>query len=397
MRKLMSVLSLMALLFISCSDSLSSDNLPESSTQTLVEGNTEFAVDLYNKLAQSDGNVFFSPYSVSSALAMTYAGARGNTAAEMEQALRFHLGRDNLHPAFNYLNNTLMDAAREDEHKLNIANGLSLTRGDVSEEFKALLKKYYDAEIFHGDLDKINSWVEDKTEGKIETILDELHPLSVCVLLNAVYFNADWASQFDHERTHDAPFNVSSDEQVTVDMMYQQNDFQLLEKDKFQAVSIPYKGNKMSMVILLPSDVDGITKLEAKLTHEKLLHWLDKLDNQSAREIELFLPKYELETEYDLSSAFKEMGMKDAFGTDADFTGMGWPKGELFISQIKHKAFVSVDEEGTEAAAATAVEMRTTAMPFYPVFRADRPFIFLIRENQTGSILFVGRIANPAD
>jgi serpin B len=179
--------------------------------------------------------------------------------------------------------------------------------------------------------------------------------------------------------------------------MYQKSYFQILGKEDFQAASIPYRGKHLSMIILLPCEVDGLAKLEKQLTGENVQQWLSELDKAPVQKIELYMPKYKLETGYDLVPPCKALGMKDAFDTSgkADFSGMGWPKGKLWISQIKHKAFVEVNEEGTEAAAATAVGMQATAVRFYPVFRADHPFLFLIRDNQTGSILFMGRMVNP--
>jgi len=362
----------------------------------LVQGNSAFAVKLYRELGGSDGNLFFSPYSISSALGMTFAGARGTTAKEMKSTLHFSLDQDALPPAFKHLNRELAATANKTGQKLNIANALVLTGGDVSGEFKATLKNYFDAEIFAGGLDKINGWVKQKTEGKIEKILEELDPNSVCVLLNAIYFKGTWASQFQKSSTHDAPFNLSAGKQVPVPMMYQKSDFKLLEEKDFQAVSLPYRGKSLSMVVLLPRTVNGLAALERQLADQSLTGWLAKLDAQPAQKIALFLPRFKLETQYDLVSPFTKMGMKEAFRfSKADFRGMGWPKGRLFISQIKHKAFVEVNEEGTEAAAATAVEMAMKSFRQDPVFRADHPFFCLIRDNESGSILFMGRIVNP--
>ena len=364
--------------------------------ENIVQGNNAFAMKMYRELGVSEGNLFFSPYSISSALGMTYAGARGTTAKEMKSALHFSLDQSALPPAFKRLNRELAATAKKSGQKLNVANALVLTGGDVSGEFKATLKNYFDAEIFAGGLDKINGWVKQKTEGKIETILEELDPNSVCVLLNAIYFKGTWASQFQKSSTHDAPFKQSAGKQVTVPMMYQKNDFKLLAEKDFQAVSLPYKGKSLSMVVLLPRTMDGLAALEKQLSDQSLIGWLKKLDAQPAQMIELFLPRFKLETKYDLVSPFTKLGMKEAFRlSKADFSGMGWPKGRLYISQIKHKAFVEVNEEGTEAAAATAVEMATKAFRQYPVFRADHPFLCLIRDNKSGSILFMGRIVNP--
>ena len=400
MKRLLLVLSailLSALLMAPFATSIIKASASEQSLhENVVKGNSAFAVQLYHELGAKEGNLFFSPYSISSALGMTYAGARGNTAKEMAEVLHFGLDQRELHSAFKNLNRELAATAQKSGQKLNIANALVLTGGDVSSEFKSILKDNYHAEIFPGDLAAINGWVAKKTEGKIEKILEELSGDSVCVLLNAVYFKGIWESQFEKYYTGDAPFGVSASKQVNVPLMYQKSEFKLLEEKNFQALSLPYKGQNLSMVILLPRAVDGLAALEKQLTIQNLNEWLAKLDHQEVVKVELFLPKFKLETRYDLVSPLEIMGMKDAFKMNvADFSGMGWPKGALSIGQIKHKAFVDINEEGTEAAAATAVEMVLTAMPYNPVFRADHPFIFIIRDNRSGAIVFMGRMVNP--
>jgi len=354
------------------------------------------AVQLYRELGAEKGNLFFSPYSISSALGMTYAGARGNTAKEMREALHFQLEQAALNSAFRDLNRELAATAHRSGQKLNIANALVLTGGNVSGEFRAILKDYYDAEFFSGGLDVINGWVKKKTEGKIDRILDELSANSVCVLLNAIYFKGAWEAQFEKKNTHDAPFHLLANKQVKVPLMYRKGDLKILEEGDLQVISLPYKGKSLSMVILLPKTVDGLGALEGQLTAGKLTGWLAKLDKQPDRKVSLYLPRFKLETGYDLGSPFQKMGMKDAFSPAADFSGMGWPKGRLWIGQIKHKAFVEVNEEGTEAAAATAVEMVTKSMaPRELVFRADHPFFFVVRDNRTGAVLFMGRLTDP--
>ena len=366
--------------------------------QALVDGNNAFALKMYAQLAAKEGNVFCSPYSISSALGMTYAGARGNTATEMEKALCFTLGQEHLHTAFKTSNTELAGRLKESGQKLNIANGLCLTGGDVSNEFKALLQKYYGAEIFGGDLDKINGWVKTKTEGKIEKILEKLSANSVCVLLNAIYFKGLWERPFKKDYTREQPFKVSASKQVKAPLMYQKSQFKMLDKKDFQIAVLPYKGRKLSMVVVLPRETAGLPALEKKLNSKNLSLWLAEVDKSREQEMYLFLPRFKVETGYDLVPTFKELGMKDAFGKGAfppDFRGMGWPKGKLWIAQIKHKAFCEVNEEGTEAAAATAVEMEKNIVRVYPRFRADHPFLYLIRDNTTGSILFMGRLVDP--
>ncbi|MCK5832726.1 serpin family protein [bacterium] len=362
---------------------------------SLIEGNNLFASEMYKQLATEEGNIFFSPYSISSAMAMTYGGAKGNTAIEITSALNFYLEND-IHPAFGNLQNQLQTTAKTSGIKLDIANALCLTGGDVESSYKSLLEKYYFAEVFKGDLKKINSWVKDKTEDKIEKILDKLDANSVCVILNAIYFKGTWNNSFKKEYTYDSEFYTSDESSVPVKLMYQNEQFKLVDMSNYRALELPYSENAMSMVILLPEEIGGLTKLEKKLD---LKECLSKLDAEKPKDVKVYIPKFKLETSYSLIPAFQQLGMVDAFKPDvADFSGMGWPKGDLWISQIMHKAIVEVSEEGTEAAAATAVEMVTKAVyhDTTPVFRVDHPIIFIIRDNQTGSILFIGRLVEPS-
>jgi len=394
---ILTAILLCAALPVSSAKLMASSSAQNSSPQAVVKGNTSFAVDLYHQLATTEGNLFFSPYSISSALGMTYAGARGNTAREIQEVMHFQLDQTQLHPAFNRLNQELQAAFRKTNQKLSIANGLCLTGSGVNDSFKTLLKDNYEAAIFRGKLDEINNWVKQKTEGRIEKILDVLKPNSVCVLLNAIYFKGTWESQFDKSRTHQAPFKVSSDKQVTATLMYQKSAFKVLSEEGFQAVSIPYQGKRLSMIVRLPREADGLSQLESQLTHQSLNAWLAKLQEQPAQKLRLYLPKYKLETDYDLIPPCTNLGMKDAFNANAaDFSGIGGPKGELWIAQAVHKAFVEVNEEGTEAAGATAVEVITKGGRPGPEFAANHPFLFIIQDQNTNNILFMGRVVNPS-
>ncbi len=235
-----------------------------SSRKSVANGNTALAVQLYRELGANEGNLFFSPYSISSALGMTYAGARGNTADQMKKALHFQLEQATLNSAFKGLNKELMGTAQNSGQKLNIANALVLTGSNVSSRYKEILKNYYDAEIFGGGLERINGWVKQKTEGKIDRILEQLSANSVCVILNAIYFKGAWETQFDTKSTHDAPFSLSANAQVKVPLMYRKDAYKLLDSETFQAISLPYKGKALSMVVLLPKSVDGLPAVEQK-------------------------------------------------------------------------------------------------------------------------------------
>lgn len=368
-----------------------------SSHRSVADGSTEMAVDLYREFGRNQGNVFFSPFSISSALAMTYAGARGDTAAQMKETLHFQLEQPGLNSAFRSLNQKLALTVEKSDQTLSIANALVLTGGKVSNTYEKVLRRYYGAEIFKGDLGAINGWVKQKTEGKIESILDQLSANSVCVILNAIYFKGIWDAQFDKGSTRDAPFNVSAGKQATTPLMHRKDNYKLLEEDNAQIISMPYKGKTLSMVVVLPRKVDGLAGIEEQMSAKGIKESLAKLDKLREQKVSVYFPRFKMETKYDLGGLFQKMGMKDAFSPQADFSGMGWRKGDLWIGQIKHRAFVAVNEEGTEAAAATSVEMVTKAAPARElVFRADHPFLFMIRDNETGTILFMGRMIDPA-
>ena len=368
-----------------------------ASHKSVAQGSCELAVDLYRELGQRQGNLFFSPLGISTALAMTYAGAREGTAAQMKATLHFQLEQSGLNSAYRSLDQKLVMAAEKSDQKLTIANALVLTGGKVSDTYQKILRTYYNAEIFGGDLGAINAWVKRKTEGKIPSILDQLSANSVCVILNAIYFKGAWDAQFDTKSTRDDIFTTAAGEQVKTPLMHRKDNYRLLEQDGLQVIALPYKGKSLSMVVILPGQTRGLAGFENTLKAADIRELLVKLDKQPESKVSVYFPKFKMETKYDLGGPLQKMGMKDAFGPSADFTGMGWRKGDLWIGQIKHRAFVEVNEEGTEAAAATAVEMVTKSMPpRETVFRADRPFLFMIRDNETGTILFMGRVADPS-
>jgi serpin B len=241
---------------------------------------------------------------------------------------------------------------------------------------------------------KINRWVEDKTNDKIKNLIPEgaLNAMTRLVLTNAIYFKGDWASQFDKDDTEDADFFVSPEKTVTASLMYQKEEFKYAENELLQILQLPYKGDDLSMLVLLPKEKIGLADLEKELTADKLTEWQKRMYEQ---EIEVYLPKFKMTSQFSLSETLKKMGMSDAFDPGkADFSGMTGNK-DLFISAVLHKAFVEVNEKGTEAAAATGVMMQLSMALDEPVFRADHPFIFMIQDNKTGSILFVGRVMDP--
>ena len=373
----------------------------------LAEGNNAFALDLYERLSPKEGNLFFSPYSISTALAMTYAGAREETAEQMADVLHFDLEYETLHPAFADLSEHFQSIQQAGNVALNIANALWIQQDfELLEQFLDTVKEHYDAGLFQVNFAgateearvQINNWVEEYTNGKIKNLLAPgvLTALTRLVLTNAIYFKGDWAIQFEEESTKEEPFCVTPEHEVPVLMMTQTNTFKYGEDDLIQILQMPYKGEELSMTILLPKEKDGLAKLEKELHTEQLTNWLSQL---FSRDVEVFLPKFKLTSQFSLAGTLKDMGMTDAFSDSADFSGIE-PGRQLNISEVIHKAFVEVNEEGTEAAASTAVvfELTSVAEP-HPilVFKADHPFIFLIQDNQTGSILFMGRIMNPSE
>ncbi len=373
-------------------------------TEQLVRDNTAFAFDLYAQLKNEPGNLFLSPYSISTALAMTYAGAQEQTAEQMAQALNFSLPQAHLHGAFGYLIKQINRQAEAGDYDLSVANALWLQQdyeflatylGLVSAHYEAALERVDFVRQTEPSRQRINDWVARQTEGKIEDLIPEgaVHRLTRLVLTNAIYFKGDWAQQFDPDKTQEADFTVSPDKTVKAPLMHQQDDFRYAQIDTLQILELPYKGKALSMLVLLPDKADGLAALEAKLTAENLSRWQQQMRQ---REVIVYLPRFEITSQFGLSDTLSAMGMPDAFTENANFSGMDGTR-ELFISDVLHKAFVEVNEEGTEAAAATGVIVGITSRSLLqpPIFRADRPFIFLIKDNATGSILFLGRLADP--
>jgi len=377
----------------------------------VVKGNNQFALALYGRLAEKQGNLFFSPASLSTALAMTYAGAAGTTRTQMAEVLHFPVDGEPLHGSFEALLQVLNEQAPG--CRLQVANRLWGQQGFAfRSEYLQSTRESYGAELaqvdFRGDAEgvrkTINEWVEGKTGGKITDLLapGTLHSLTRLVLTNAIYFKGDWDNQFKKEATRREPFFLSDDEQVEVSLMRQRRSFKYSEDAQVQVLELPYVGKALAMVVVLPREREGLAQLEEALTLDKLEGWLNRL---MKREVQVFLPRFKMETGFSLKSTLESMGMKEAFSEEADFSRMVEAAGvmtdedRLLISDVIHKAFVEVNEEGTEAAAATGVVMDVlaTSAPMPPVvFRADHPFLFLIRDSRTGSILFLGRVSNPA-
>ena len=378
----------------------------QNDLQSVVKGNNSFCFDLYKELKGEEGNLFFSPYSISTALAMTYAGARGETEKEMAQVLHFPLTQESLHPAFSKLQSDLNAIQNKGDVQISIANSLWAQESyKFLDSFIELNKKYYGAGLYFVDFIKkretarkqINKWVEKETHDKIKELIKQpmLNIDTRLVLCNAIYFKGNWLSQFDKKKTYNRDFHVSPDTTILVPMMYQQTRLKYKCFGEFCALELPYEGNDLSMIIFLPNEYDGLLEFEDHLTADSVHVWIDELMKVDEGLVMLNMPKFKTISEFELSRTLYDMGMPDAFSLPpADFSGMTGTK-DLYISKVIHKAYVDVNEEGTEAAAATAVIMMKSVAMQPLEFKVDHPFIFLIRENQTGSILFIGRIVDP--
>jgi len=390
-------------------------NAPPGDVAGVAAGENEFAMNLYGQMAKRPGNLFFSPYSISSALAMTYAGAHGRTAAQMAHVLHISLPNDRLHAAFGTLLDNLNAGGSagffKTAYELNVANGLWCQKGySYNPTFLQLLERDYGVDLQLADFisgaeqarSDINQWVSRETNDKIEDLLPPgvLNPtpqtVTRLVLVNAIYFKGNWDEQFEKTRTSRQPFHLDSLRDINTEMMGRTGNLPAMQDADLQAVEMSYIGNDLSVVVLLPKTVDGLSNLEAKFDATRLQAWLGKLREQR---VDVTFPKFKMDSQFDLADVLASMGMPDAFSRwTANFSGITTDE-TIFISHVIHKAYVDVNEEGTEAAAATGVGMTMCCCISSPVtsmvFRADHPFIFLLRQKSSGAILFMGRVTAP--
>ncbi|OJJ20309.1 hypothetical protein BKI52_17750 [marine bacterium AO1-C] len=376
-----------------------------SPNNATVKGNNQFAIELYKQLTKGQNTNFFaSPYSISSALAMTYAGAQNTTATEMAKVLRFT--PDNLHQDYKMLSDHFKSINRKGL-ELKIANALW---GEKSypflPDYLSLNQKYYQAKIESLNFKQypersrliINKWVENKTKNKIKNLIPKglVDKKTRLVLTNAIYFKGDWEYEFLKRNTKKMAFIAGKQRFPAIKFMYMQRKFRYTENKQLQAIEIPYKGRKMSLLILLPKDKNGLARLEQKLNAKE---YQDLIERMYRTKVQLTLPRFKMTINTRLSSTLKQLGMKQAFSNQANFSKMA-KNAQLKISEIVHKAFVEVNEQGTEAAAATAVIIAPSGSApgrTYPpkIFKADHPFMFIIKDNKTNSILFIGKLENP--
>jgi serpin B len=395
---LLSILSVLAL-------AIPARAAADESNQKVGTMNNEFASDLYQRLCDHPGNQFFSPTSIQTALAMAWAGARGQTAQQMATTL--HLDADPEAGAkLGAFLRSLNEAGARGGFELSVANALwALTGYPFAPAYLDHVEKDYGGHLAgldfihdaEGSRKVINDWVAGQTHDRIKDLLPEgsIVPTTRLVLTNAIYFKGKWQRPFDKSRTHDAEFAVSPDRKVTASFMYQKETFGYSENQDVQVLELPYGNGDLVMRIFLPKDVGQLTAFERGLTAARLADLGGRLQTE---DVQVWLPRFKVESEYRLEEVLPAMGMKLAFQPgQADFSGMS-VSSSFFVSAVIHKAFVQTDEEGTEAAAATGVTMRATAVLVRKPpkqFRADHPFVFAIVHRQSGAILFLGRLATP--
>jgi serpin B len=382
--------------------------LPAGATAAEVraDGEAQFAAALYAQLASAEnGNLFLSPYSIHAALAMVASGAAGETERQMVETLRLPAGREERAALLRALGDRLEAARAKADVTLDAANRVwSQKSFPLLPAFTAGLEKTFGAGIATADFTadaegarrEINGWVEDRTRQRIRDLLAQgvLTRDTRMVLVNAIYFYGGWQNPFKAEATETAPFHAAGEKDVRVPMMHRlHKETAYREVDGVQVCDLPYKGGELVMTVILPK-AGGLPELEQRIAKYGLAPFLEP---RPERDVDVYLPRFKLEASFSLAEKLAGLGMRDAFTTAADFSGMTGKK-DLFISAVIHKAFVEVNEKGTEAAAATAVIMRATAFrPMAPPveFRADRPFVFVLRDRSSGLVLFLGRLADP--
>jgi serine protease inhibitor len=368
----------------------------------LVEANNGFGFNLFHKLREKDEqeNIFISPASVAAALAMTYNGAGGETRLAMSEALLLQgMSLEEINKAFADLKTILQNP--DPKVQLAVANSLWARAGMAfNEDFLKRNRDYFGAKTTEldfnlpGAADEINGWVKEQTRGKIEKIVEPpIDPMTVLFLINAIYFKGDWSKPFDAKQTREIPFTLTGGTVKQHPVMFIEGDYRTLKTEQFQAVSLPYgKTGRVSMYIFLPNEDSSLAEFYGELNRENWNSWISAFTERNA---EIGLPRFKFEYEASLNEALKALGMGEAFDAGAaDFSGMR-PAADLYISDVRHKTFVEVNEEGTEAAAVTSVEMTLTSMPEMFTLVADRPFFFAIVDNQTGTILFMGSVLDP--
>ncbi|XP_014699266.2 serpin B11 isoform X1 [Equus asinus] len=390
---------------------------------SLSRANVEFCLDMFKELNSNNAgdNIFFSPLSLLYALSMILLGARGNSAEQMEKVLHFnHIAgllkprftgsskcsqTGNIHSEFGVLFSQINQP--DSNYTLSIANRLYGTKAMAfHQQYLSCSEKLYQATPQTVDFERsteetrktINAWVESKTNGKITNLFGKgtIDPSCVMVLVNAIYFKGQWQNKFQERETVRTPFRLSEGKSVIVEMMYQTGTFKLafIKEPQIQVLELPYVNNKLSMIILLPVGTANLEQIEKQLNVKTFYEWTSS-SNMMEREVEVHIPRFKLEIKYELNSLLKSLGMTDIFNQiKADLSGISPAKG-LYLSKVIHKSYVDVNEEGTEAAAATGDSFIVKRLPIRAKFVANHPFLFFIRHIQTNTILFCGKLASP--
>lgn len=401
-------LLILMLLMLSCSkkeDGPVTDPVPIDLTEAqaiIIESGNEFAFDIFGKVLENAGpvqNLMISPLSISYALSMTLNGATGETRDAMQEALRINgIDQETLNKSYKALTSALLTIDKR--VLISIANSV-WTEDDfeVKKAFIDVLTSYYDAESKAFDIGDpsapglMNSWIEEKTNGLIKEMIDQLPDNTVMLLINAIYFKGQWKLQFDESKTVDEAFFKNGNSQVTVPMMKQKKDFNVFEGNGFKIAEFPYGQGNYVMDVILPDDKEGLSSTLALINNGDYELWVNQM---AEREIEVSFPRFKYGFKRTLKDILSDMGMGIAFTEFADFSNIS-EQYDLLLNDVAHQTFIETNEEGTEAAAATVVTVGTESMPPPPIeFRMDHPFLYIIRETSTNSILFMGRVSDPS-
>ncbi len=397
----------MLLVVVACNDD-DELNLPPSDivmtqkSAAIIDADNRFGFELFQKIVQADTekkNIMMSPLSVSLALGMAYNGAEGNTRDEMETMLhKLNLTPEEINESYKMLVSALK--SHDSKVELDISNGIFYHKTySIKNTFLNANQEYYSAEVRALDfangastLKAINDWVKNKTHEKIDKIIDFINPYDVMVLVNAVYFNGEWTYRFEKDNTADRVFFYENGSSAQLPTMMIKGTFFSYKHNQFEMIELPYGGEKYSMLVFVPGEGHTIDELVKLLSTDNLQDWMRRMNKFNQK---VFLPRFEFSYETGLVDYLQQLGMKDAFSAEAaDFSGIT-DQSRLFISEVKHKSYIKVDERGTEAAAVTGIVFETTSVGNEKIFAADRPFVFAIHERDTNSILFIGKVTNP--
>ncbi|MGQ8335940.1 serpin family protein [Sunxiuqinia sp. A32] len=392
---------------VSCSQDDTIDPLPgnidvDLKSEQIIAADNQFGLELFkliNEEENTDKNLMISPLSVSLALAMAYNGADGDTRSQMEEMLhKMGMSPVEINESYKYL----VDALESHDPKVDLSNANSIFSNelfDVKPDFISTNQTYYNAEVEALDftntsatLDRVNDWVKDKTRDKIDRIIEEVSPQDVMYLINAIYFNGEWTYKFDSDDTENRIFFLENGNEIQVPTMFIEENFNYLNKEEFELLEMPYGGKKYSMLIFLPHENYEVDDVINQLTPSNMEDWMDNMNGWNKK---VFLPKFEFTYENSLVDNLKALGMTDAFDASlSNFSGIS-DRNDLYISEVKHKSYIKVDERGTEAAAVTGITFEVTSVQPGLIFAVDHPFVFAIREKDTNCILFAGKVMNP--